>query len=100
MSWNFSVNGVTNETVDAALNAAAEGELNNIIQQRDGGAEMMAQAEQAIYAAVAIIESGCLGDGPFLVYLSGHANPSHQPRDGWANDGLTITITAQRGSGG
>ena len=51
MSWNFSVNGVTKETVDAALNAAAEGQINNIMRS-DSGEEMMAQAEQSTYAAV------------------------------------------------
>lgn len=99
MSWNFSVNGVTKENADAALNAAAEGQIDNIMRG-DSGEEMMAQAEQSTYAAVAIIESGCLGDGPFLVSLSGHANPGHEPRDGWVNDVVSISISAQRGSGG
>lgn len=33
--------------------------------------------------------SGCT----FHVDLSGHANPGHNPRDGWANDTLAIRIT-------
>ena len=99
MSWNYSVNGVTKENADAALNAAAEEQIIDIMRG-DSGEEMMAQAEQSTYAAVAIIESGCLGDGPFFVSLVGHANPGHEPRDGWADDAVSISISAQRGSGG
>ena len=90
MSWNFSV-VASKESVDAALNAAAESQVDNIMRS-DSGAEMLSQAEQATYAAVALIESGCLGDGTFTVNLSGHANPGHQPRDGWANDAVSISI--------
>jgi len=98
MSWSFSVIA-TKESADAALNTAAESEIDNIMRS-DSGAEMLAQAEQATYAAVRLIKSGCLGDGPFRISLSGHANPGHQPRDGWADDAISISIAAQRGSGG
>lgn len=54
------------------------------------------QLEQARQAAVAIIDSGAVGDPAshrFNVSLSGHANPGHEPQDGYSNnDAVSISI--------
>jgi hypothetical protein len=62
------------------------------------------QYARARQAAEHIIQSGCVGgngilsthepnDKDFRVYLSGHANPNHEPLKGWSNDTLTVTVT-------
>lgn len=54
------------------------------------------QFGHASEAAAEIIDSGVLGDPDkyrFNVSLVGHANPNHEPRDGWANDSISISIS-------
>ena len=56
------------------------------------------QFEVATRAAQAIIDSGAAGDGLarlFVVTMSGHANPGHEQRAGWANDTVTVTVRQQ-----
>lgn len=43
-------------------------------------------------AARGLIESGALGDGPWIVSVSGHSNPGHKPTPGWSNDSVTINV--------
>jgi hypothetical protein len=46
-------------------------------------------------AAVAVVESGVVGDPKvrrFLGGLSGHANPGHAPASGYANDCVYVSI--------
>lgn len=44
-------------------------------------------------AAKTLIDSGVVGtDTPVRVSLSGHANPDHEPADGWANDFVTVSV--------
>jgi hypothetical protein len=51
-------------------------------------------AAAAKQAALDLIASGVVGDGdaPIRVSLSGHANPDHEPAEGWANDFVSINI--------
>ena len=52
------------------------------------------QFEAARDAAYAIMASGAVG-GPakkFVVTMSGHANPGHEPRPGWASDAIMIMV--------
>lgn len=53
------------------------------------------QFDAAKAAVAGIIASGAVGDpkGKFEVAMSGHANPDHAPRQGWANDQVVISIT-------
>lgn len=46
-------------------------------------------------AAAESITSGVFGDpdSEFVVVVSGHANPEHQPKEGWVNDCISISIT-------
>ena len=98
MSWSFGVTQVDKNTVDEALNSAAETHVVNAMRG-DSGPEMSEQMEQAVYAVVAIVTSGVLGEGPFSVSLSGHANPGHKPREGWADDAISINLMALRNGG-
>lgn len=52
------------------------------------------QFEAARDAAYAIMASGATGgpDKKFVVTMSGHANPGHEPRPGWATDTITVAV--------
>lgn len=52
------------------------------------------QFDAALVAAVAIIQSGSVGSPShtFSVAMSGHSNPGHGPREGFANDVVTVTV--------
>ena len=91
MSWNFGVTNTQIDELDAALNAVAEVEINNIMSGR-AGAEAMLQMEAATYAAVEIAKSGGVGRGPVTVRLSGHANPGHAKPEGWAQDFIQVVV--------
>jgi hypothetical protein len=58
-------------------------------------AEAAEQVDAARTAAQAILDSGAIGDAnrPVSIVLSGHANPGHVPRDGFANDTITVNVT-------
>jgi hypothetical protein len=32
-------------------------------------------------------------DKDFSITLAGHSNPNHEPKAGWANDTITVTVT-------
>lgn len=56
------------------------------------------QLEAAKKAAIAMLRSGCVGDPKaenrdYIASLSGHSNPGHAPRPGFANDSVTVTVT-------
>jgi hypothetical protein len=41
-----------------------------------------------------ILDAGIVGDSSksYLITVSGHTNPGHEPRAGWSNDTVTITV--------
>lgn len=56
--------------------------------------EAMEQVSEARLMARAIVESGAVGvRKDFFISLSGHANPSHEPTSGWANDCIAVNVS-------
>ena len=57
--------------------------------------EHMEQFAQATQAVADLIRSGVLGDvnDVFVVNISGHANPGHEPISGWSDDHLSFSIS-------
>ena len=86
MSWSVSVGLVPNENF--GIGALKEEALRQNPECGD-------QFDAAAAAAQSIIDSGVIGgEGKqFYVAMSGHANPGHEPRAGWANDAVTIQIS-------
>lgn len=92
MSWNVYTTSQTAATIeDTAREAfAAHQSAIDDDEQRSVNAE---QFEAGLHAAQSILASGAVGDGPAHVTLSGHANQGHRPRDGWANDTITVSVS-------
>ena len=83
MSW--SVSGTLPDGTMENLKVSA------LAQNPECGDQFDAAAE----AVSALIAGGTVG-GPevrFHVVMSGHANPDHAPRSGWANDMINISIS-------
>lgn len=53
------------------------------------------QFKEALDAAMSLIVSGAFGDDTktFYIRLSGHSNPNHEPRSGWANDSVVVSVS-------
>ena len=92
MSWSFAAEAHTARLRDA-LDASFR-EYNARLLANDQGlsAEAKAQVDAAASAAVAIATSKALGEAEVAVTLSGHANPSHSPLAGQANDFISVQI--------
>jgi hypothetical protein len=50
------------------------------------------QHSAARKAALDVIASGAVGKGDVEVTIAGHTNPDHEPKEGYVNDNVTITI--------
>lgn len=79
MSWSITAPSQTAATIEEAA--------------REQFAAMDGQFEAALHAAQSVLASGAVGSTPVIVALSGHANPGHVKREGWANDTVTISIS-------
>lgn len=75
--------------INEAITAHIDAQKANGSMQYDSGA-VCQQIDAAAKAAASLLNSGALGDGPWTLTLSGHANPDHKPAPGWANDAVTI----------
>lgn len=83
MSWSAFVDTTTNDIADAEI----------VPSPADLDGPPREQFEAARAAAVQLVEAGAVGvDKPIRVTLSGHANPGHEPTEGWANDVVTVGI--------
>jgi hypothetical protein len=91
MSWSGS--GV----VPAGFDKKATADLIEgiaVVGNEDHAKERDAAAKAAKQAAIAILESGALGDNSssFAVSLSGHANKNHVPEGNWSQDSISINL--------
>lgn len=59
--------------------------------------EVSPAMDEQFDAALAAASSGMarvVGAGNINVTLSGHANPGHKPREGWANDYVSVHVSS------
>lgn len=90
MSFSLSVTAVHPDIESAVADAAARYDLSGndapdeTRQVLDGVAKLAADA-----AEVAHIQPG----DTVAISISGHANPGHAPREGWANNTVTVSVT-------
>lgn len=90
MSWSASVIAVEQLELEAKLSSALQ-----IAANSDAEAEAKEQAHVAIAVAVALAKT--TGSKAVNVSLSGHANPSHEPREGYSNDFVSVSVTQASG---
>jgi hypothetical protein len=89
MSWST-------HTPDAVAKDAVEldePQLSDVVE-----VEQRAQFEAAVVAAQALAKVVGRDGDTVHVSISGHANPDHAPRDGWANEMISVTVSANPAS--
>lgn len=92
LSWQVSATGVTRETFDERMEAAKTGLASQIEQ----GSEGYAQFDAAVKAVRSLVNDEAVGRNvAFGVTLSGHANPDHAPRAGYANSAVSVSVYQQ-----
>jgi hypothetical protein len=90
MSWSRSYSSLGAFRADQSSPSAPDQNGPNAESR-----ETLEAIEQARGLAARAIRSGVFGDEAecdFSIILSGHANPGHRPRSGWANDCVTISV--------
>jgi hypothetical protein len=92
MSWSLVyTDGVRGDHSLKDLNSL---NLQDGLDFGDSSEEVVEQVDQAKAMANFIIESEVVGspDKVFSVSLSGHANLNHEPKEGWANDMISVQV--------
>jgi hypothetical protein len=86
MSWHVSatIEGGSPKDELSALRAEA-------LTQNPECADQFESAKDVAYM---IVGAGAVGgsEKKFVVTLSGHSNPGHEPRAGWATDMITVSV--------
>ena len=93
MSWSITAPSQTAATIEANARELFGTQQLTVSGTEEERAATAEQFEAALAAAQSVLAAGAVGDTPVIVALSGHANPGHTKRDGWANDTLTISIS-------
>lgn len=88
MSYSAQVD-VDKATINADLDHALAGIPGNDVDH-------VKDHVAAIHTAVEHL-AGVVGrpEDPLYVSISGHANPDHAPADGWADETITVSISAR-----
>lgn len=77
----------------ASKKALASGKPTTASPDVGGGHPETNEAlDAARKAALSVVESGALGKRDVEVTITGHVNDNHEPKDGYVNDNVTITI--------
>lgn len=93
MSWSAQTTIPKGSTPEYFCNALEKMEVRG---NEDCPEERKVAFEAALLATSAILDHGSLGyaqDHSWNIHLSGHCNPKHEKREGWANDCMTISIS-------
>lgn len=107
MTWSLHLGAVALNEPARSIPKAAERTLAELrargpayasqYDAEETRAEVAEQIEAAVKAATALTNG--LGEGvkAVIVNLYGHANPAHQPREGWAPESVTVSVTTVEG---
>lgn len=89
MSWSVSLTKIPAERVLTAIrDAKIDGEL-----PPETAKEIEQQLDVAKAAALVMFTNEVVGiEGEFNIFLSGHAEPNHIRRPGYASDSVTVTV--------
>jgi hypothetical protein len=95
VSWNVTLTDIAPEAVEQAAQDGYAAFRVEVFPEMDG------QFEAALSAArmLLLLRDGTpladiVGGGNVNVTLSGHANPGHKPREGWANDYVSVHVSS------
>lgn len=89
MSWSATTGG------PVATDQVADKLKEHTTNFGDGRSHVVEQQQAAKNVVEDLLEAGVVGskDKKFSVSLTGHANPNHEPAEGYGNDSISITIS-------
>jgi hypothetical protein len=92
MSWTMTIPKTKGTEFLAAVNAADPigQDEPDVLAERN---RQVLTAKEAIRAIIFARALGYEAEVSFSANVYGHANPECKPREGWANDTLTITVS-------
>jgi hypothetical protein len=92
MTWSVNATIVGNSADDEL-----EGLRTSALSQNSECGDQFDAAKDAAYSLMA---SGAFGTASkkFQINMVGHANPNHEPREGWATDSVTISVSQVKDS--
>jgi hypothetical protein len=90
MSFSFTVTATRGDVEAAVADAAARYDLTFAGDAADTTREVIGKVAALAQAQAEAI--GRAGD-VIAVSVSGHSNPDHAPRDGWAGETLMISVS-------
>lgn len=85
MSWNTHTDSVAKDAITVPTP-----HLSDVVE-----AEQAEQFQAAVDAAKALARVVGRDGDEVIVTMSGHANPGHGPREGWANEMISVTVSAR-----
>ncbi len=95
MSWSLSLPSVDRAVARKAVTTAYDLYRAGVSAEPETLTAMDEQVSAAIDAVEALLSSGVVGtEGDVHLTLSGHANPGHKPREGYANDFLAVNVAS------
>jgi hypothetical protein len=94
MSWSVQLTDVDPVVVEEAARERYAAFKASYSDHAEVYQAMDEQFEAALNAARILLVRGTVGGGHVNVSLSGHANPGHKPRQGWANDYVMATVSS------
>lgn len=99
MSWNIALTDIDPGDIEDAAIEAYQRFKANYSDAAEVFPAMDEQFDVAVeMARVALLGTAdrkpVVGDGNVNVTLSGHANPGHKPRQGWANDYVSVHVSS------
>ena len=94
MSWNVTLTDLDPSEVGAAAAKACRDFKANYSDDAEAILAMDEQMEAALNVVRFLMPRDVVGEGNVNVTLSGHANPGHKPRQGWANDYVAVHVSS------
>ena len=91
MSWSCSVPATPGPQFAEAVEAAP---VNGFSDNAELAPQVREQVALAKQIAKDVFVSGAVGvpERAYRATLNGHANPAHEPVDGYVNDCITVTV--------
>lgn len=94
MSWNVTLTSLHPEDLEQAARDGYAGFKANYHDADEVFPAMDEQFEAALNMARIALLRKVVGEDNVNVTLSGHANPSHKPRQWWPNDAVTVSVSS------
>lgn len=90
MSYSFNGKLAKGEDVTEGLERITRQVRSRLTEGDEATEKQLATVLEVVEHA---LESGHLGEGPFNVAVSGHANPEFQDRNGYAKESVSISLS-------